>query len=174
MDIDGVKIVCPACGSRLVVLPRVQYLACKHCGSEYIVQKRGNSIGLEPFSAEQFDISKQIADVERAQGEGCSNVFFWILLVSGVLFCGVGFASRALFQTSIPLIIGWVISLVALVAAAGVLLRTLNTQRFQREKLEAKQAKLYEETSSDHPAAHEEEEGEHGLQHPPSTQDQRV
>lgn len=152
-------------------MPRVQYLACKHCGSEYLVQKRGNSIGLEPFSQEQYDLSKQIAAVERAQGEGCSNVFFWILLVSGVLFCGVGFLSRALFDTSIPMIIGWVVSLAALVSAAGVLLRTLNAQRFEREKLEAKQAELYAESASDHPAAHEEEEREHGLQQPAPAQE---
>ncbi|MGA7731936.1 MAG: hypothetical protein WCD37_11785 [Chloroflexia bacterium] len=171
MDVEGIRIVCPACGSRLVVMPRVQYLACRHCGSEYTVQRRGNSIGLETFSAEQFEISRQIADVERAQGEGCSNVFFWILLVAGVGFCGIGFASRALFDTSIPFIVGWAVSLVALVAAAGVLLRMLNTRRYERLKLEAKQDELYREARSDHPAAHEEESGEHGLQHPAATQE---
>ena len=152
-------------------MPRVQYLACKHCGSEYTVQRRGNTIGLEPFSAEQFEISRQIAEVERAQGEGCSNVFFWILLVAGVLFCGVGFLSRALFNTSIPFIVGWAVSIAALVAAGGVLLRSLNAQREDRLKLEAKQEELYKESRSDHPPAHEEEGGEHGLQHPAPTQD---
>lgn len=171
MDVDSVRIVCPACGSRLVVLPRVQYLACRHCGSEYTVQRRGNSIGLEPFSAEQFEISQKIAAVEKVQGEGCSNVFFWILLVAGVLFCGIGFLSRALFQTSIPFIIGWAVSIIALVLAAGVLLRMLNTQRYERLKLEARQARLYEQSLSDHPAAHEEEGGEHGLQHPAPTKE---
>jgi DNA-directed RNA polymerase subunit RPC12/RpoP len=148
MDIDGVRIVCPACGSRLVILPRVQYIACRHCGSEYTVQRRGNSIGLEPFSAEQFEISRQIAEVEREQGEGCSNVFFWILLVSGVLFCGLGFLTRALFHSSVIFILGWAVSMVALVAAAGVMLRTLNEQRQVREKLEAKQKALYEQMGS--------------------------
>ena len=171
MDVEGVRIVCPACGSRLVVMPRVQYLACKHCSSEYTVQRRGNSIGLEPFSAEQFELSRQIAEVERAQGEGCSNVFFWILLVAGVLFCGVGFLSRALFDTSIPLIVGWAVSIAALVAASGMLLRRLNTQREERLKLEARQEELYIESRSDHPAAHEEEGSKHGLQHPAPTQE---
>jgi hypothetical protein len=86
-------------------------------------------------------------------------------------FCGIGFASRALFDTSIPFIIGWAVALISLVAAAGVLLRSLNTQRYQRLKLEAKQAQLYKEARSDHPPAHEEESGEHGLQHPAATQD---
>jgi hypothetical protein len=149
----------------------VQYLACRHCGSEYTVQRRGNSIGLEPFSPEQFEVSRKIADVERAQGEGCSNVFFWILLVSGVLFCGVGFLSRALFQNSIPFIVGWAISIVVLVAAAGVLLRTLNAQRDERLKLEAKQEELFRQSRSDHPAAHEEKGSENGLQHPASAQE---
>ena len=148
MDVDGVRIVCPACGSRLVILPRVQYIACRHCGSEYTVQRRGNSISLEPFSAEQFEISRQIAEVEREQGEGCSNVFFWILLVSGVLFCGLGFLTRALFHSSVIFILGWAVSMVALVAAAGVMLRTLNEQRQVREKLEAKQEALYEQMGS--------------------------
>jgi hypothetical protein len=145
MDVDGVRIVCPACGWRLVVMPRVEYLACRNCGSEYTVTRKGNSIGLEPFVPEQVEISKQIAEVERQQGEGCSNVFFWILLVTGVFFCGIGFLSRALFQTSVPFVLGWAISLITLVVAAGVMLRTLNTQRFERLKLEAKRQKLYEQ-----------------------------
>jgi DNA-directed RNA polymerase subunit RPC12/RpoP len=147
MDIDGVKIVCPACGWRLVVMPRVEYLACRNCGSEYTVQRKGNSIGLEPFVPEQVEISRQIAEVERSQGEGCSNVFFWILLVTGVLFCGVGFLSRALFQTSVPFVLGWGISIITLVVAAGVLLRSLNTQREQRLRLEAERQRLYEQMS---------------------------
>ena len=145
MDVDGVRIVCPACGRRLVVMPRVEYIACRNCGSEYTVQRKGNTIGLEAFVPEQVEISRQIADVERSQGEGCSNVFFWILLVTGVLFCGVGFLSRALFQTSVPFVLGWAISLITLVVAAGVLLRSLNTQREQRLRLEAKRQKLYEQ-----------------------------
>jgi hypothetical protein len=123
----------------------VQYIACRHCGSEYTVNRRGNSIGLEPFSPEQFEISRQIADVERVQGEGCSNVFFWILLVTGVLFCGLGFLTRALFQSSWIFIAGWAISVIVLVAAGGVALRLLNEQRFVRETLEAKQKDLYEQ-----------------------------
>jgi DNA-directed RNA polymerase subunit RPC12/RpoP len=147
MDIDGVKIVCPACGRRLVIMPRVEYLACRNCGSEFTVQRKGNSIGLEPFIPEQVELSRQIAEVERSQGEGCSNVFFWILLVTGVLFCGVGFLSRALFQTSVPFVLGWGISIITLVVAAGVLLRSLNTQREQRLRLEAKRQRLYEQMS---------------------------
>jgi DNA-directed RNA polymerase subunit RPC12/RpoP len=149
MDVDGVKIVCPACGSRLVIMPRVQYIACRHCGSEYTVNRHGNSIGLEPFSPEQFEISRQIADVEKVQAEGCSNVFFWILLVAGVLFCGLGFLTRALFQSSWIFVGGWAISLIVLVVAAGVMLRMLNTQREVRLKLEAKQRTLYEQMATD-------------------------
>jgi DNA-directed RNA polymerase subunit RPC12/RpoP len=152
MDVDGVKIVCPACGSRLVILPRVQYIACRHCGSEYTVNRRGNSIGLEPFSPEQFELSRQIADVENVQAEGCSNVFFWILLVSGVLFCGLGFLSRALFQSSWIFIAGWAISLIVLVAAGGVMLRMLNAQREVRLELEARQRTLYEQMATDNEA----------------------
>jgi hypothetical protein len=113
------------------------------------VNRRGNSIGLEPFSPEQFEISRQIADVERVQGEGCSNVFFWILLVTGVLFCGLGFLTRALFQSSWIFIAGWAISVIVLVAAGGVALRLLNEQRFVRETLEAKQKDLYEQMGGD-------------------------
>jgi DNA-directed RNA polymerase subunit RPC12/RpoP len=145
MDVDGVRIVCPACGRRLVVMPRVEYIACRNCGSEYTVQRKGNTIGLEAFVPEQVELSRQIADVERSQGEGCSNVFFWILLVTGVLFCGIGFLSRTLFHTSVPFVLGWAISLITLVVAAGVLLRSLNTQREQRLRLEAKRQKLYEQ-----------------------------
>jgi hypothetical protein len=149
MDVDGVKIVCPACGRRLVVMPRVQYIACRNCGSEYTVQRNGNSVGLETFVPEQVELSKQIADIERSQGEGCSNVFFWILLVTGIFFCGIGFLSRALFQTSVPFVLGWAISLITLVVAAGVLLRTLNAQRVERLRLEARRQKLYEQMAAD-------------------------
>ena len=133
----------------MMVMPRIKYLACRHCGSEYLVQRRGNSIGLEPFAEEQVEISKQIAAVEKSQGEGCSNVFFWIFLVTGVLFCGVGFTSRTLFDSSIPLVVGWAVSMLALVVAAGVLLRSLNGQRNDRLKLEARQRELAEERADE-------------------------
>ena len=143
MEVDSVRISCPACGTRLTVMPRVQYLACTHCGSEYLVQRRGSAVGLEPFASEQYEISQQIADVERSQSEGCSNVFFWIFLVTGLLFCGMGFLGRTLFQNSnLLLVIGWAVSMLMLVLAAGVLLRSLNTQRGERLKLEAKQREL--------------------------------
>jgi hypothetical protein len=126
-------------------MPRIEYLACARCGSEYSVQRKGSSIGLEPFVPEQYEISRQIAGIEEAQGAACSNVFFWILLVAGVLFCGVGFLTRALFQTSVVFVVGWAVSLLALVAAAGVLLRHLNTQRAERLKLEARRQALYDQ-----------------------------
>src|SRR5207302_8122481 len=115
------------------------YLACTHCGSEYLVKRRGSSLALEPFAADQFEISKQIADVERSQGEGCSNVFFWILLVAVVFFCFLGYLGRTLFQNNNALLIGgWSISLLSLVVAAVVLLRTLDTSRLERFRLEAR------------------------------------
>jgi len=144
MDLDPVKIACPACGTRLSVMPRVEYVACTHCGSEYLVQRRGSALGLEPFAAEQYELSKQIAQVERSQGEGCSNVFFWIFLVAFVAFCLIGFLGRTIFQNNNTLlVIGWAISMLCLVLAAGVLLRTINTQRLERVKLEARKQALY-------------------------------
>jgi hypothetical protein len=134
-------------------MPRVKYLACAHCASEYLVQKRGNSIGLEPFEPEQFKISKEIAQVERVQGEGCTNVFFWIFLVTGIFFCGIGFAGRFFFNNVVPMIAGWVISVLALVVAAGVLLRMLNTERAKRLKLEARQQELFEQRAENEPEA---------------------
>jgi DNA-directed RNA polymerase subunit RPC12/RpoP len=145
MDVDGVKIACPACGTRLTVMPRVKYLACTHCGSEYLVQKRGSSVGLEPFEPEQYEISQEIAEVERVQGLGCSNVFFWIFLITGIFFCGLGFASRAIFNSTVPMVVGWAVSMLALVVAAGVLLRMLNSEREKRLKLEARRQELFEQ-----------------------------
>jgi hypothetical protein len=130
----------------------VRYVACRHCGSEYFVQRRGNTIGLEPYTPEQFELSQKIAEVERSQGEGCSNVFFWIFLVAGIFFCGIGFISRELFDTNVPLVIGWAISMLALVVGAGVVLRVLNTQRAERLKLEAEQRELYQKASEEEDA----------------------
>ena len=114
------------------------------------MQRRGNTIGLEPFAEEQYEISKQIAEVERSQGEGCSNVFFWIFLVAILFFCIIGFLGRTFFSNdNTALIVGWVISMFVLIAAAGVLLRRLNTQRAERLKLEARQQRLYEEAGED-------------------------
>ncbi len=145
MEVDAVRIACPACGSRLTVMPRIQYLACKHCGSEYLVQRRGNTIGLEAFEEEQFEISKKIAAVEKMQTEGCSNVFFWIFAVAGIFFCLLGYLGRTFLDSNIPLVVGWALSLLALVVAAGVLLQMLNSQRGERLKLEAQQQELYEQ-----------------------------
>jgi hypothetical protein len=130
-------------------MPRVQYLACTHCGSEYLVQRRGQSIGLEPFAAEQFELSKKIAAVEQSQGEGCSNVFFWIFLVAGVLFCGAGYLGRTFLHNNFLFAVGWGISMMVLVLAAGVVMRTLNTQRIERLKLEKMQRKLYEQQAQE-------------------------
>ncbi|MDQ6694709.1 MAG: hypothetical protein M3014_09865 [Chloroflexota bacterium] len=154
MEVDSVRIACPACGSRLTVMPRIKYLACKHCGSEYLVQRRGNTIGLEPFAAEQFEISRQIAEVEKSQGEGCSNVFFWIFLVMGISFCGLGYLGRTFFHNNNTLLIGgWALSILALVVAAGVLLRLLNTQRVDRQRLELKQQRMYAQRGEEAEAA---------------------
>ena len=157
MDVDAVRIACPACGTRLTVLPRVEYLACTHCGSEYLVRRRGRSVGLEPFAAEQYEISKQIAEVEKSQGEGCSNVFFWILLVAFVFFCFLGYLGRTLFQNNNTLLIGgWAISVIALVLASVTLLRMLNNSRLQRLKLESKQREYYA-SGAEQPAPEDEE-----------------
>jgi hypothetical protein len=132
-------------------MPRTQYLVCTHCGTEYLVQRRGNTIGLEPFAQEQYELSQQIAAVERSQGEGCSNAFFWIFLFAGIFFCGLGYLGRTFFgNNNTALILGWAVSLLALVVAATVLLRTLNAQRAERLKLEARQRELYtEQTGAD-------------------------
>jgi hypothetical protein len=138
-------------------MPRVKYLACTHCGSEYLVQRRGSAVGLEPFAEEQYEISQQIAAVERAQGEGCSNVFFWIFLVAGILFCGAGYLGRTFLHNNILFVGGWFISMIVLVLAAGVLLRSLNGQRADRLKLEARQRELYEaqEDQEQEPSSHQ-------------------
>ncbi len=117
------------------------------------MQRQGNTIGLEPFVEEQYEISRQIADVEKSQGEGCSNVFFWIFLVAILFFCVIGFLGRTFFSNdNTALIIGWAISMLVLIVAAGVLLRSLNTQRAQRVKLEAKQQELYEQAGEENQA----------------------
>ena len=134
-------------------MPRIKYLACKHCGSEYLVQRQGNTIGLEPFVEEQYEISRQIADVEKSQGEGCSNVFFWIFLVAILFFCIIGFLGRTFFNNdNTALIVGWAISIFVLVAASGVLLRRLNSQRAERLDLEAKQQELYKQRGDENQA----------------------
>jgi hypothetical protein len=65
-----------------------------------------------------------------------------------VLFCGLGFLTRALFQSSWIFVAGWAISLIVLVAAAGVMLRTLNAQREVRISLEAKQKAMFEQMAA--------------------------
>lgn len=149
MEVDAVRIACPACGSRLTVMPRIQYLVCKHCGSEYLVQRRGNTIGLEAFAEEQFELSKQIAAIEQTQSVGCSNVFFWIFAVAGIFFCLLGYLGRTFLKSNIPLVLGWALSLLALVVAAGVLGKMLNSQRKERLKLEGRQQELYEQREED-------------------------
>ena len=145
MDVDGVRIVCPACGRRLVVMPRIEYIACRNCGSEYTVQRKGNTIGLEAFVPEQVELSRQIADVERSQGEGCSNVFFWILLVTGVLFCGSRLPQPRPIPDERPLRprLGDLSDHPR--GGCGRAPPSLNTQREQRLRLEAKRQKLYEQ-----------------------------
>ena len=60
-------------------MPRVDYLACARCGSEYTVQRRGSSIGLEPFAPEQYELSKdQVGDAWQFLKDGmeCSLMVY--------------------------------------------------------------------------------------------------
>ena len=109
--VDFVGLTCPSCGGKLEIKASVQRFACGYCGTEFIVERSGGIVSLEPvveelkgvkagvdktaselaikrLEAEISELSQQRASIGK-NSQGC----FLLLLAGTVIFlCGTLFS----------------------------------------------------------------------------------
>ncbi len=126
---------CLACEARLELPPRSTYAACRHCGSEYRVSRRGGAYALEPLDAAAVALSREVAAVEREQEMGCANTALSLVAGLVLVLCVVGGVGRFVFQNDLVCLFTWVIALVLTVPGAVIMLRNLERDRRRKARL---------------------------------------
>jgi hypothetical protein len=137
---EPIRVRCLACGNRLELPPRTNYAACRKCGSEYRVGRRGGAYALEPLTPEEFAVTQQVAAVEREQEMGCANTALSLLVGVVLLFCVLGGVGRLVFNNSAACLVAWVLALLIVVPGAVIMLRNLERDRRRKDRLLARQA----------------------------------
>lgn len=132
---DVVRLRCPACGTRMDLPARTTYAACRHCGSEYLVERRRGAWTLQPLTPEEVALSQEVAEVERRQEMGCANTALSILAFFMVFFCLIGVAGWCATRNSWISLGTWVIAFGLFVPLAIVMLRNVNRGRARRDRL---------------------------------------
>jgi DNA-directed RNA polymerase subunit RPC12/RpoP len=132
---DVIRLRCPACETRMDLPPRTTYAACRHCGSEYLVQRRRGAWTLQPMSPQEVELSQELAAVERRQELGCANTAFSIMAFFLVLFCVIGGAGRLIFNNVWICFGAWVVAFALFVPLAITMLRNLERDRRRRERI---------------------------------------
>ena len=136
---EPIRVRCLACGTRLELPPRTAYAACRKCGSEYLVSRRGGAYGLEPLTPDEFALTQEVAAVERAQEMGCANTALSLLAGVVVLFCVIGGLGRLIFNNQLICVVAWALALVVLIPGAVVMQRNLERDRRRKARLLARQ-----------------------------------
>jgi hypothetical protein len=119
---------------------RTTYAACRHCGSEYLVQRRRGAWTLQPLTPEEVALSQEVAAVEHRQEMGCANTAFSILAFFTVFFCLIGVAGWCATRNSWISLGTWVIAFALFVPLAITMLRNVERGRVRRERLLARKA----------------------------------
>ncbi len=114
---------------------RTTYAACRHCGSEYLVERRRGAWTLQPLTPEEVALSQEVAEVERRQEMGCANTALSILAFFTVFFCLIGVAGWCATRNSWISLGTWVIAFGLFVPLAIVMLRNVNRGRLRRDRL---------------------------------------
>jgi DNA-directed RNA polymerase subunit RPC12/RpoP len=137
---DVIRLRCPACGTRMDLPARTTYAACRHCGSEYLVERRRGAWTLQPLTPEEVALSQEVAAVERRQEMGCANTALSILAFFTVFFCLIGVAGWCATRNSWISLVTWVIAFALFVPLAITMLRNVERGRVRRERLLARKA----------------------------------
>jgi DNA-directed RNA polymerase subunit RPC12/RpoP len=139
---DLIRLRCPACGTRMDLPPRTTYAACRHCGSEYLVERRRGAWTLQPLTPEEVALSQEVAAVERRQEMGCANAALSILAFFTVFFCVIGVAGWCATRNSWISLGTWVVAFALFVPLAIAMLRNVERGRVRRERLLARKAAI--------------------------------
>ncbi len=118
---EPIRVRCLACQARLELPPRATYAACRKCGSEYLVSRRGGAYALQPLAPEEVALTQQVAAVEREQEMGCANTALSLLAGIVILFCVVGGLGQVLFNNRLICVGSWVVALALVVPGAIVM-----------------------------------------------------
>ncbi len=132
---EPIRVRCLACQARFDLPPRSQYAACRKCGSEYLVSRKGGAYTLEPLTPAEFALSQQVAVVEREQEMGCANTALSLLAGVVVLFCAIGGIGRLVFDNSAACLVSWLLALLVVVPGAVIMLRNLERDRRRKARL---------------------------------------
>src|SRR5689334_21877990 len=124
---EPIRVRCLACQARMELPPRAAYAACRKCGSEYLVNRRGGAYALQPLAPEEMALTRQVAAVEREQEMGCANTALSLLAGIVILFCVVGGLGQVLFNNRLVCVGSWVVALAFVVP--GALLRCAARRR---------------------------------------------
>ncbi|HEX6608034.1 MAG TPA: hypothetical protein VF276_14105 [Chloroflexia bacterium] len=132
---EPIRVRCLACQARLELPPRATYAACRTCGSEYLVSRRGGAYALQPLAPEEVALTQQVAAVEREQEMGCANTALSLLAGIVILFCVVGGLGQVLFNNRLVCVGSWVVALALVVPGAIVMLRNLQRDGQRKARL---------------------------------------
>jgi DNA-directed RNA polymerase subunit RPC12/RpoP len=139
---DLIRLRCPACGTRMDLPARTTYAACRHCGSEYLVERRRGAWTLQPLTPEEVALSQEVAAVEHRQEMGCANAALSILAFFTVFFCLIGVAGWCATRNSWISLATWLVAFALFVPLAIAMLRNVERGRVRRERLLARKAAM--------------------------------
>lgn len=134
------RVRCLACDTRLILPPRATYVACTHCGSEYLIARRGSALTLQPIAPDELARTQAVAAVERAGEMGCANLGLSLIAVVTVLLCVIGGVGLQVFNSRAICTGTAVLALLLVVVGAVVMRRNLAQADRERTHLLAAQA----------------------------------
>ena len=122
---EPIRVRCLACDTRLALPPKATYLACTHCGSEYVIVRRGSAVTLQPISPGELERTQAVAAVERAGEMGCANLGLSMIAAVTVLLCVIGGVGLQVFNSRAVCTGTAALALVLVVVGAVVMRRNL-------------------------------------------------
>ncbi len=57
---DFIKLTCPSCNGKLKITDDIDRFACAHCGTEFLVNRKGGIISLHPIVNELKNVKKGV------------------------------------------------------------------------------------------------------------------
>ncbi len=137
---EPIRVRCLACDTRLALPPKATYVACAHCGSEYVIARRGSAVTLQPLAPDELERVQAVAAVEREGEMGCANLGLSMLAAVTVLLCVIGGVGLQVFNSRAICTGTAALALVLVVIGAVVMRRNLAQTDQQRTELLAVQA----------------------------------
>jgi len=156
VDDELMRVRCLACGARLSLPSGTTYAACKKCGSEYLVSRRGGAYALQPISPDELALTREVAEVEREGEMGCANLALSMLAGVVILFCVIGGIGRFVLGSQAICVGSGVLALIMVAASAVLMLRNLERDRLRKVRLLASRPPLVDDVQSANSAEHPE------------------